>query len=86
MRLRDFSEGFEDLASHATGAVVQVVSSGYGAARGSDPAATVLAKQRSGGSGVLLSAEGDIITNAHVIEGARAVQVLLPQRVESPIS
>ena len=86
LRLRDFSEGFEDLASHATGAVVQVVSSGYGAARGSDPAATVLAKQRSGGSGVLLSAEGDIITNAHVIEGARRVQVLLPQRVESPIS
>ncbi len=86
LRLRDFSEGFEDLASRATGAVVQVVSSGYGAASGSGPAATVLAKQRSGGSGVLLSAEGDIITNAHVIEGARRVQVLLPQRVESPIS
>ena len=85
LRLRDFSEGFEELASHAAESVVQVVASGYGAATGSDPATSVLAKQRTSGSGVLLSQDGDIITNAHVIEGARRIQVLLPRRVKSPI-
>ncbi len=84
LRLRDFSEGFEKLASHAGAAVVQVVASGYGAAPGSDPAATFLAKQRSGGSGALPSPDGHIVTNAHVVEGARRVQILLPQRVETP--
>jgi serine protease Do len=37
-----------------------------------------LARQRGGGSGVVVDPDGYVITNLHVIEGARRIEVVLP--------
>ena len=78
--LRQLSDSFEVLAQRAAPAVVQIITSGYGPVRGIDPSTATRSKQRSGGSGVILDPNGYIITNAHVVEGARRVQVLLASR------
>jgi serine protease Do len=38
--------------------------------------------KRSSGSGVLLTEDGYIVTNAHVVTGARRIRLLLPRRAE----
>ena len=70
------SRSFETLSERIGPAVVQIFATGYRPATGLQ--SSLLSKQRSGGSGVILDPEGYIVTNAHVIEGARRVQVLLP--------
>ena len=74
--LHELSEWFEVLAERVSPAVVQIVSSGLVPVFGA-PAATVLSKRRSGGSGVIVDPNGYIVTNAHVVARARRVQVLL---------
>ena len=57
---------------------MQIVSTGYG--RGDESqrgSASLLTRQRSTGSGVILSADGYIVTNNHVIQGARKIEVRL---------
>ena len=78
------SQGFEDLAAHVGPAVVQIVTSGYGPSRGVTEIGGVLSPQRSGGSGSILTPEGHILTNAHVVDGASRIQVLLAARFERP--
>ena len=82
--LRDVSTSLESLAEKAGPAVVQVVTSGYGPLGGAENMGAVLAPQRSGGSGVILDPSGYIVTNAHVVEGAQRVQVLLAIPADSP--
>ena len=57
-------------------AVVQVFVSGLAPAPG-DEAGGLLSRQRGSGSGVIVDPQGFIVTNAHVVSGARRVQVLL---------
>jgi serine protease Do len=78
--LRGLSRQFEDLVDRVDPAVVQIVTRGFGQA-GEGPG-TLLRSTRGGGSGVIVDPSGYIITNAHVINGARQVQVLLPQPSE----
>jgi serine protease Do len=81
------SSAFEDLSKRVSGSVVQVVVTGYGAMDEEAPSAdALLGLRRTGGSGVILDPNGFIITNSHVIEGARRVQVLLPRLVASGTS
>ena len=82
--LTDISDSFEELASRINPAVIQILVSRYAVATG--PAATasaLVSEQRSRGSGVIVSADGYIVTNAHVVAGARRVRVLIPQRSEN---
>ena len=80
--LQEISLSLETLAEKAGPAVVQVISSGYGPVGGAEATASVLAKQQGGGSGVIVDPSGYVITNAHVVEGAERVQVLLAYRVD----
>jgi len=76
--LTAFSESLEALAARVDPAVVQIVSTGYGRGdEGQRGSASLLTRQRSTGSGVILSADGYIVTNNHVIQGARKIEVKL---------
>jgi serine protease Do len=67
------------LADKVSQGVVQVQVIGFGAVEDSGRTDTALiARQRAIGSGVVVDSNGYIVTNAHVVEGARRVRILLP--------
>lgn len=78
--LDQFDVAIKALADEVAPAVVQIFTTGYvpNQPAGGD---NLLTKQRSSGSGVFLDSQGYIVTNAHVVAGARRVQVLLASRV-----
>ena len=70
------SGSFESLSEQVGPAVVQIFATGYNTTLGNTES-TLLSREPSSGSGVILDPEGFILTNAHVVQGARRVQVLL---------
>jgi serine protease Do len=82
--LRNLSASLESLTRRVSGSVVQVLVMGYGPVdqRSRDgETGLVIGRQRSIGSGAIVDADGYIVTNAHVVEGARRVQVVLPREL-----
>jgi serine protease Do len=77
--LRLLSGSIQALVKRVSPSVVQVVVTAYTAVEQGDDgqADLVMGKQRSIGSGVVVGADGYIMTNAHVVKGARSVQVIL---------
>lgn len=75
--LREFSATLEGLSKRINHSVVQVFASGYAMSEERDNPNTVT-RQRATGSGVIVSADGYIITNGHVVSNARKVRVRLP--------
>jgi len=82
--LHQLSASFEELAARVRPAVVQIFSTGYAKPQeGGDEASSnmaLLSKQVSTGSGVILTSDGYIVTNNHVVENARKIEVKLPTR------
>ncbi len=80
--LRDISASFETLAARVRPAVVQIFSTSYATPKEGEgtSAASLLSREISSGSGVILTADGYIVTNNHVVQGARKIEVKLPTR------
>jgi serine protease Do len=77
--LRALSASLEQLTSEVSRSVVQVMVTGYGPISPPDNGDTgmIIGRQRTVGSGVIISEDGYIATNAHVVAGAQRVQVVL---------
>jgi serine protease Do len=82
--LAALSRSLENVVAKVAPAVVQIRVVAYGPVTGgaTGPSA-LLGTQRSTGSGVILSSDGFIVTNAHVIEGGRRFVVVLPRPAAS---
>ncbi len=76
VQLIDLSDSLQAVAAEVLPTVVEVIVTSYAPIDGS--ARALLATRESGGSGVIVDPTGYIVTNAHVVEGARRVQVRLP--------
>ena len=73
------NEAVDALMKKVWPSVVQIQVSSYGAQQGTrGEASVVVGRQQSVGSGFVIDAEGYIITNAHVVNGAQRVQIVLP--------
>lgn len=79
--LRQFSDLIRDVADRVNPAVVQVLTRGLAPVE--EGSAGTVRTQQGSGSGVIVDPEGYIVTNAHVIAGAKRVQVLIPQQADT---
>jgi len=77
--LRKMNESVDALIRKVSPSVVQILVTGYGQLEESEHGATgvVIGRQRAIGSGFVVDPSGYIITNAHVVNGAQRVQVVL---------
>ena len=70
---------YEELVAKVNPAVVQLTVEGYGnPKKGGLNQSSLLSRELQTGSGVIIDSTGYIITNTHVVSGARTVRVLLP--------
>ena len=79
--LRQMNSALEELAAKVSPAVVQIQTSGYGPLHDGDGErgqTALIVRQHAVGSGVIVDANGYIMTNAHVVEGAQRIRVALP--------
>lgn len=76
--ISDLSNEIRGLTEKVNPAVVQIYTTTFGAVAGSVPqGAALFGQQQATGSGVILDPAGYIITNNHVVQGAKRVQVRL---------
>ena len=77
--LSDLSRSLQNLVAKVSPSVVQIFVTGYAPPDKEDHVATGEPQlKRSSGSGVIVDAEGFIVTNAHVVENATRIEVELP--------
>lgn len=84
--IHDMNAAFESLVKRVSPAVVEVLVTGYGSGDEEDDedskSPSPFGRERSLGSGVIIDADGYIITNYHVVKGADRVRVVLTPKLE----
>jgi serine protease Do len=81
--LKELSGSFEEISQRCGRAVVQIFVRSYVPSENSDSSTELLTAENSSGSGIILSPDGYILTNAHVVKGAHSVKVQLNVRMEA---
>jgi serine protease Do len=82
--LQQFSTSMELLSKRVSPSVVQIFSTGYSLDTDREHSNTNLFSRRSSsGSGIIIAADGWIVTNAHEVEGSRRIRVRLNQEVSA---
>src|SRR6202051_4093941 len=78
--LHQLNDSTEELVQRVSPTVVQILVTGYGASEETQRGQTdlLVGRRRAIGSGVIVDPEGYIITNAHVVNGAQNIEVLVP--------
>ncbi len=76
-QLRLLSTQFEGLVEKTDPAVVQIVVRAFSASE--EDTTPLIRNSKGNGSGVIVSADGYVLTNSHVVANAGRIQVLLPQ-------
>lgn len=85
--LAEFSRSLQELSERVSPSIVQIFVTGYAVPDEDDQSATgEPIVERSSGSGVIVDADGYIVTNAHVVENATRVEVELPVTTGRPES
>src|SRR5262245_36907277 len=74
------NESMDALVAKVWPSVVQILVTSYGPREDGDRgnASVVLGRQRSVASGFVIDGDGYIMTNAHVVNGAQRIQVVVP--------
>jgi len=81
--LRQLSGSFEEISQRSGRAVVQIFVRSYVTGDNSDNSGELLTAENSSGSGILLSPDGYILTNEHVVRNAHTIKVQVNVRVEA---
>ena len=81
------SSTYSDLVENVNQSVVQIIVDEFGApSRFQTDGTAIFSRSVKNGSGVIVDSEGYIITNRHVIDQAKTVQVLLPPHSDDDLS
>ncbi len=85
--LRELDSSLEKVVAKVSPAVVQLVVTGYGPVKDHGHTDTTrISRQHAIGAGVIVDPDGYIITNAHVVDGAQRIRVILPPpAADSPL-
>src|SRR5271157_4968714 len=78
--LHKLNESVDNLIKKVSPSVVQILVTGYGPLEEGERSSTsvIIGRQRAIGSGFVIDPSGYIVTNAHVVNGAQRVRVVLP--------
>src|SRR5882724_4435693 len=84
--LRELDSSLETVVAKVSPAVVQIVVAGYGPLEDHEHATARITRQHAIGTGIIVDPDGYILTNAHVVEGAQRIRVILPSDpTDSPL-
>ena len=78
--LHQLNHSVEQLIRRVSPTIVQIQVTGYGATDHNERGMTsaIIGRRRAIGSGVIVDPEGYIVTNAHVVNGAENIEVIVP--------